>query len=120
MCVCVCVCVCDCVYECMRVRVRVWVWVWGVGVQAGALGCEYLKGMAMMGIGAGAGGQIIVTDNDRIELSNLSRQFLFRSQHIGSSKSTSASAAAKHMNPLFSSFLTFRILVSCDRGVRFQ
>jgi ubiquitin-activating enzyme E1 len=69
-------------------------------VQAGALGCEYLKGMAMMGIGAGAGGQIIVTDNDSIELSNLSRQFLFRSQHIGTSKSTSASDAAKEMNPL--------------------
>ena len=45
-------------------------------VGAGALGCEYLKNFALMGIStSGQENKIIVTDNDNIELSNLSRQF---------------------------------------------
>ena len=32
----------------------------------------------MMGVGTGRGGSVTVTDNDVIEISNLSRQFLFR------------------------------------------
>eukprot|EP01007_Sphenomonas_quadrangularis_P000835 NODE_168_length_1941_cov_75.507400_g126_i0.p1 GENE.NODE_168_length_1941_cov_75.507400_g126_i0~~NODE_168_length_1941_cov_75.507400_g126_i0.p1 ORF type:complete len:617 (-),score=283.06 NODE_168_length_1941_cov_75.507400_g126_i0:90-1910(-) len=67
-------------------------------VGAGALGCEFLKNYAMMGIGT-SGGKMVVTDMDSIEKSNLSRQFLFRSQHIGSSKSAVAAEATKKMNP---------------------
>lgn len=52
-------------------------------VGAGAIGCELLKNFALMGLGAGEGGQITVTDMDFIERSNLNRQFLFRSQDIG-------------------------------------
>eukprot|EP00762_Andalucia_godoyi_P003411 ANDGO_06581.mRNA.1 Ubiquitin-activating enzyme E1 1 len=63
-------------------------------VGAGALGCEFLKNFAMMGIGS-----VIVTDMDTIEMSNLSRQFLFRRQHVGKSKSVVAAEAARHMNP---------------------
>jgi len=37
-----------------------------------------------MGLGASPQGLIHITDLDRIELSNLSRQFLFRSEHIAS------------------------------------
>ena len=47
-------------------------------IGAGALGCEYLKAFALMGLGCGPGGQVCVTDNDNIEISNLNRQFLFR------------------------------------------
>ena len=47
-------------------------------VGAGAIGCEMLKNWAMMGLGAGDKGQVHVTDMDRIEKSNLNRQFLFR------------------------------------------
>lgn len=67
-------------------------------VGAGALGCEFLKNFALMGVGCG-GGKIIVTDMDTIEKSNLARQFLFRTSHIGSLKSECAAQAAQAMNP---------------------
>jgi ubiquitin-activating enzyme E1 len=44
-------------------------------VGAGALGCEFLKNMACMGVACGSG-KVTVTDDDVIEKSNLSRQFL--------------------------------------------
>lgn len=88
-------------------------------VGAGALGCEFLKNLALMGVscsttgavsnGAAAGattannencsGLLTVTDDDVIEKSNLSRQFLFRDWNIGDSKSTVSAAAAVHINP---------------------
>ena len=42
-------------------------------VGAGAIGCEYLKHFALMGLGSGDNGKIHVVDDDLIELSNLSR-----------------------------------------------
>jgi ubiquitin-activating enzyme E1 len=47
-------------------------------VGAGALGCEYIKAFALMGLGCSPEGKVSVTDNDNIEVSNLNRQFLFR------------------------------------------
>ncbi len=58
-------------------------------VGAGAIGCEILKNFALMGV-ACDNGLVTVTDNDHIEKSNLSRQFLFRSHHIKQSKSLCA------------------------------
>jgi ubiquitin-activating enzyme E1 len=52
-------------------------------VGAGALGCEFLKNFALMGVCCGEGGKLTVTDDDVIEKSNLSRQFLFRDWNIG-------------------------------------
>ena len=49
-------------------------------VGAGALGCEFLKNLALMGVGCGKG-SVTVTDDDVIEKSNLSRQFLVRKAH---------------------------------------
>lgn len=54
---------------------------------AGAIGCELLKGFALVGLGAGASGRVTVADMDHIERSNLSRQFLFRTEDIGVSAS---------------------------------
>ena len=68
-------------------------------VGAGALGCEYIKAFALMGLGCGEGGKVIVTDNDNIEVSNLNRQFLFRKSNVGSSKSVTACSIGKQMNP---------------------
>lgn len=66
-------------------------------VGSGALGCEFLKNFAMMGVACG-GGSVTVTDDDVIEKSNLSRQFLFRNWHVGAGKSEVAAAAAQAMN----------------------
>jgi len=68
-------------------------------VGAGAIGCELLKNFAMLGVGAGEGGSIVVTDMDLIEKSNLNRQFLFRPWHVQKAKSDTAAEAIKEMNP---------------------
>eukprot|EP00818_Percolomonas_sp_WS_P000344 CAMPEP_0117451102 /NCGR_PEP_ID=MMETSP0759-20121206/8824_1 /TAXON_ID=63605 /ORGANISM="Percolomonas cosmopolitus, Strain WS" /LENGTH=1024 /DNA_ID=CAMNT_0005243671 /DNA_START=3 /DNA_END=3077 /DNA_ORIENTATION=+ len=67
-------------------------------VGVGALGCEYLKNFAMLGLGTAQGGKVTITDLDSIEMSNLSRQFLFRRRHIGKMKSTCGAEAAQEMN----------------------
>lgn len=54
-------------------------------VGCGALGCEWLKNLALMG-----SKNITIVDPDHIERSNLSRQFLFRNNHIGKSKCLTA------------------------------
>ncbi|XP_035239382.1 ubiquitin-like modifier-activating enzyme 1 [Anguilla anguilla] len=68
-------------------------------VGAGAIGCELLKNFALIGLGAGEGGHITVTDMDSIERSNLNRQFLFRPQDIGMLKSEVAARATVGINP---------------------
>ncbi|XP_038180052.1 ubiquitin-like modifier-activating enzyme 7 isoform X5 [Arvicola amphibius] len=68
-------------------------------VGAGAIGCEMLKGFALMGLGVRANGGVTVADMDHIERSNLSRQFLFRPQDIGSPKAEVAAGAAQRLNP---------------------
>lgn len=70
-------------------------------VGCGALGCEFMKNFALTGICCGPQGKLWVTDADRIELSNLSRQFLFREHNVGQPKSRAAGAMAKVMNPGF-------------------
>ena len=67
-------------------------------VGAGAIGCELLKNFAVLGIGEGPEGKIYITDPDLIEVSNLTRQFLFREKHLRLPKSTTAAAAAVQMN----------------------
>lgn len=68
-------------------------------VGSGAIGCEMLKNWAMMGLGSGPDGKIIVTDMDSIEKSNLNRQFLFRPKDVGKNKSEVAKLAVEVMNP---------------------
>ncbi|KAJ3682852.1 hypothetical protein LUZ60_013079 [Juncus effusus] len=68
-------------------------------VGSGALGCEFLKNLALMGVSCSRKGKLTITDDDVIEKSNLSRQFLFRDSNIGQAKSTVASSAAELINP---------------------
>lgn len=68
-------------------------------VGCGALGCEFLKNFALNGVCCGPDGLLTVTDADRIELSNLTRQFLFREHNVGQPKSKAATAMAQVMNP---------------------
>ena len=44
-------------------------------VGAGALECEFLKNFALMGFAINENKNVIVTDNDNIEISNVNRQF---------------------------------------------
>ncbi|KAH0472048.1 MAG: hypothetical protein KVP17_004089 [Porospora cf. gigantea B] len=66
-------------------------------VGAGALGCEFLKSFASLGIGSV--GEVFLTDMDNIETSNLNRQFLFRRHHVGKEKSVVAAQEIVKMNP---------------------
>lgn len=67
-------------------------------VGSGALGCEFLKNLALMGVSCSNEGKLTITDDDVIEKSNLSRQFLFRDWNIGQAKSTVAASAAVAIN----------------------
>ena len=62
-------------------------------IGAGAIGCELLKNLGMLGIK-----NIKITDMDHIEKSNLSRQFLFHDENIGKLKDEIASKKIMGMN----------------------
>ena len=61
---------------------------------AGAVGCELLKNISLLGITS-----CLVIDDDNIEISNLNRQFLFHEENKGKSKALIASKSAKEINP---------------------
>ena len=67
---------------------------------SGAIGCELLKNLAFLGVATNKG-TIYLTDPDNIEKSNLNRQFLFRSEHIGKPKSLMATESIRLMKPSF-------------------
>jgi ubiquitin-activating enzyme E1 len=81
-------------------------------VGSGAIGCELLKNLAMLGIASGKG-QITLTDPDSIELSNLSRQFLFREKHISKPKSLVAAKVVQEMNPDIKGKVNARLIKVC-------
>lgn len=64
----------------------------------------------MSGFCTSGKGELVVTDMDSIEKSNLSRQFLFRDKDIGKMKSETAANAAKLMNP------EFRVVAHCSKS----
>lgn len=68
-------------------------------VGAGALGCEFVKNFALCGICCGQNGGLLIADADRIELSNLTRQFLFREHNVGQPKCVAAAAMAVNPGP---------------------
>jgi ubiquitin-activating enzyme E1 len=68
-------------------------------VGSGAIGCELLKNLVSVNAAILPGSYIKVTDPDHIEVSNLSRQFLFRSENVGNSKSEVAANRIRIFNP---------------------
>ena len=63
-------------------------------VGSGGIGCELLKNMALSGFR-----HVEAIDLDTIDVSNLNRQFLFRSQHVGMPKCQVACQVASMMAP---------------------
>lgn len=85
-------------------------------VGAGALGCEFIKNFAMMGLATQAG-QVTVTDDDVIEKSNLSRQFLFRDWDIGRWASMDTCNARLHNCAKILCCLSCSHIIACLQAV---
>lgn len=60
----------------------------------GGLGSPLALYLAAAGVG-----QLVITDDDRVDLSNLQRQIMHRTQDIGRAKTESARAALSALNP---------------------
>ncbi len=70
-------------------------------IGSGAIGCEVLKNLAMMGVSTKNDSIVTVTDDDIIELSNLNRQFLFKNTDIKNYKSKIACINIRKINNKF-------------------
>ena len=70
-------------------------------IGSGAIGCEVLKNLAMMGVSCSKNSMVTVTDDDIVELSNLNRQFLFQNKDIKKYKSKIACINIKKINKDF-------------------
>ena len=68
-------------------------------VGAGALGCEILKNLGLMGVGLGSNGMIEVADMDAVEVSNLSQQFMYRPEDVRKYKSVAVAEAVRYRYP---------------------
>ena len=67
-------------------------------VGSGAIGCELIKNLAMLGVGHKQNNSISITDPDLIEISNLSWQFLFKEKNVGQPKCLVAKKAVINFN----------------------
>lgn len=63
-------------------------------VGAGGLGCPVLQGLAGAGVG-----RLTIIDHDRVEVTNLHRQPLYRMADIGAAKAQAAREALRRLNP---------------------
>ena len=68
-------------------------------IGSGALGCELSKNLGMLQFCSNKKSHLSITDMDTIELSNLNRQFLFRSDNLGDYKSSVIQKRLKEYTP---------------------
>ena len=69
-------------------------------VGCGAIGCELIKYLGLLGVGQEkAGGHVHLADDDTISRSNLNRQFLFREGDIDLPKAECAARSLQRANP---------------------
>lgn len=78
---------------------------------SGAVGCEMLKNLGLLGVGKNKQEPYIsVVDFDKVEPSNLNRQFLFLKESVGKTKVEASAKAVEQMNkeikikPIFEKF----------------
>lgn len=64
-------------------------------VGAGGLGCPILQYLAAAGVGT-----LGIVDSDKVELSNLQRQVLYATHHLGDFKAEVAARVVRQLNPL--------------------
>ncbi|XP_046361760.2 SUMO-activating enzyme subunit 2-like [Haliotis rufescens] len=83
-------------------------------VGAGGIGCELLKNLVLTGFK-----DIELIDLDTIDVSNLNRQFLFRKEHVGKSKSQVAKESALKFNPDADIVAYHDSVMSSDYGLDF-
>jgi len=63
------------------------------------VGLGGLGSSASLYLAAGGVGQLVIADADRVELSNLQRQILYRQSDLGTHKAVAAQAALEALNP---------------------
>ncbi|XP_069112251.1 SUMO-activating enzyme subunit 2-like [Argopecten irradians] len=83
-------------------------------VGAGGIGCELLKNLVLTGFK-----NIELIDLDTIDVSNLNRQFLFRKEHVGKSKSQVAKNSVLTFNPDTNIVAYHDNITSSDYGANF-
>ena len=65
-----------------------------VVIGAGGLGCPAALYLAASGVG-----RLTIADSDKVDLTNLQRQILYRTENVGAVKVEAAQAALKALNP---------------------
>lgn len=64
------------------------------------IGCGGLGSAASLYLASAGVGKLVLVDDDRVELSNLQRQVIYRNDDQGQSKALAAKSQLEHLNPL--------------------